>query len=158
MWQVSGFLIWLPLYVFMAYYLLKHTRWIGIIMLIFTLFLSDQISWQSKESIKRLRPSHSLDVQTVNGYKGGKYGFFSGHAANSFAVSAYFVVLFSRRWNWLWLWAALVSYSRVYLGVHFPSDVLVGGLVGSVIGFMVARFLFPKFIKFHKKLLHNVFI
>ena len=67
---------------------------------------------------------------------GGKYGFISSHAANTFGVAVFLSFLFSRKWvtAGLLVWATFVSYSRIYLGVHYPGDVLVGAIVGAGIG------------------------
>ncbi len=143
MWQASGFWIWLPLYAFMAYSIYRYSNWNGYLALAVTIILSDQTSWLTKETTKRERPSHVFEVQTIKGYKGGQYGFFSAHASNSFGVASFFVFFMGYRWRWLWVWAGIVAYSRVYLGVHYPSDVLVGALVGTLLGYFSAVFVAP---------------
>jgi undecaprenyl-diphosphatase len=95
-----------------------------------------------KPFFKRLRPSRDPAlkelVHTVNGYKNGKYGFASRHAANTMGIAFFFWLLFANRYRWIWIlfiWATVVSYSRIYLGVHFPGDILVGMLIGILSGY-----------------------
>jgi undecaprenyl-diphosphatase len=101
------------------------------------------VSHITKESYKRYRPSHNLElaqkVHVVNDYRGGQYGFFSGHATSSFGL-ALITLLFVKRKLYTYIiiaWAVLVSYSRIYLGVHFPSDIFIGVLVGLSVAFLV---------------------
>jgi undecaprenyl-diphosphatase len=92
----------------------------------------------------RLRPSRdpALEglVHIVNGYKGGKFGFASSHAANTFAVAVFVWHLLKVHFRYvgvLFFWAAFVAYSRIYLGVHYPGDVIVGVVIGSLIGWIM---------------------
>lgn len=95
-----------------------------------------------KETVQRLRPCHAPDLQglvhLVNGHCGGLYGFVSSHAANHFALATFMVGMLQRRPRWaivlLYLWAGLISYSRIYLGAHYPGDVIVGAMYGTLIG------------------------
>jgi undecaprenyl-diphosphatase len=92
-----------------------------------------------KPYFARLRPSQEPYLQAfihiVNGYKGGKFGFASSHAANTFGVATFFFLLSGKKRKWMVLlfpWAALVTYSRIYLGVHYPGDIVVGALIGML--------------------------
>jgi len=95
-----------------------------------------------KDTVQRLRPCHAPDleglVHLVDGHCGGPYGFVSSHASNHFALATFMVGMLQRRPRWaivlLYLWAALICYSRVYLGVHYPGDVIVGAMYGALVG------------------------
>lgn len=121
-----------------------------------TILLADQITSSiMKPYFARLRPSHDPALNgllhLVNGYKGGLYGFASGHAANTFGIATFFWLLFRSRYNWiglLFLWAVAVTYTRLYLGVHYPSDILVGGTIGilsGTTGHLLTMFLQKKY-------------
>ncbi len=100
-----------------------------------------------KEVFLRYRPSHHLtlkdQIHLVNNYRGGTYGFVSSHAANMFVIGTFvWFTLKAKIGKWALffiLWAMIVSYSRVYLGVHYPSDVLVGGLLGCVLCLVILK-------------------
>lgn len=98
-----------------------------------------------RPEVCRLRPSNpenplSEMVHIVGGYRGGSYGFPSCHAANSFALASFLTLLFANRKLSLFIfaWAVLNSYSRVYLGVHYPGDLLVGAIIGTAAGLAMA--------------------
>jgi undecaprenyl-diphosphatase len=150
MYFISGKFSWLPLYLFILYLLFRSYRKKGFILLlgaVILITLSDQLSVQAfKEVFERLRPCHEPalagQVHTVNGQCGGAFGFVSSHASNVFALAAWSHLLLRRQWYaaLIFLWASLVSYSRIYLGVHYPADVLGGAVLGICTGWAVYRF------------------
>lgn len=118
------------------------------------ILLVDQISSSLlKPWVARLRPTHNPEIadliHTVNGYRGGRYGFVSSHAANAATFVTFTALVFRNRFYTilLTLWAFLTAYSRVYLGVHYVGDVLCGALVGVLVGvgvYVVFRLKWPK--------------
>ncbi|MFR8356755.1 MAG: phosphatase PAP2 family protein [Parabacteroides sp.] len=96
-----------------------------------------------KPIFTRFRPTHHPDfmdqVKTVFDYRGGRYGFISSHAANAFGFATFMSLLFRYRlFTWtIFLWAALTAYTRVYLGVHFISDIVPGAIAGVFFGWLV---------------------
>ena len=109
--------------------------------------VSDQLSNFFKIGVGRLRPCYDPDlsglIRLVKGSCGGKFGYFSAHAANSFAIAIFFAHFFRKSYSFLaWIlivWAFVVSYSRIYVGVHFPLDVLSGAIAGSFLGWLFYR-------------------
>lgn len=153
---ITETLSWLPLHLFLLYLIFKdHQKkgWLILIGLVITIVLADQVtSTLMKPYFARFRPSHEPSLQSlvhiVNSYKGGKFGFASSHAANTFGAATFLFLLFGKTRKWivmLFLWAALVTYSRIYLGVHYPGDILVGALVGMLSA--VAGFWFYQWLK-----------
>lgn len=147
MWLFSGSIIWIPaaLFLLIAMYKKQWKEWIPVLVAIILLFVCcDQFSSSiCKPLFARLRPTHypgiEESVRTLYGYTGGKYGFISGHATNAFGFATLTALLFRNRYYTvvIYLWALTMAYSRVYLGVHFVSDVVAGAIAGSAIGFGV---------------------
>lgn len=147
MWWISGSKSWVPMYAIIIIYIIYKFQWKAIVSLVFiaiVVTLADQISVHGfKEVFQRLRPCHTPELQDivhlVNNKCGGKYGFVSSHAANTFAVAFFLSKLFKYKYFsiFIFIWATIVSYSRIYLGVHFPFDVLGGAALGSLIGYFV---------------------
>ncbi|GAB4300325.1 MAG: phosphatase PAP2 family protein [Marinilabiliales bacterium] len=144
MYYTSNQYIWIPLYAVLLFLLIKKFKIQAIyitIAIIITIVLTDQLSVHLfKNVFLRYRPSHNLEIKDlvhiVNNYHGGKYGFISSHAANTFGLASIFSLIYKNRKMTLILfsWAIIVSYSRIYLGVHYPSDIVCGALFGILTG------------------------
>ena len=148
MWTFTGILTWIPMFLFIFYIVFRNQiLWESLLILlaiVVLVVLADQISSSIfKPYFKRLRPTHHPDymnlVDVVRDYRGGQYGFISGHATNSFSVAVFLSLLFKNRFVTMLtiLWATINSYSRIYLGVHFISDIVGGLIIGSIIAFLV---------------------
>lgn len=142
MWLFTGKWIWIPMYAAILYVLLKNLNArmaiFTVIAIALTITYADQIcATVIRPLVERMRPSNpdnplSQFIHLVNDKRGGRYGFPSCHAANSFAL-AFFVMLFFKQWRltlFIMLWATVNSYSRIYIGVHYPGDLVAGILVG----------------------------
>lgn len=146
MWWISSIYAWIPVYAFFLYLLIKKYKVKAvflIILAVITVIAADKISVVLfKNVFERYRPTHNLEIKEfvhiVNGYTGGLYGFVSSHAANGFAIAT-IMSLFYRKKIFIYsvfLWVAIVCYSRMYLGVHYLSDIVCGGISGSIIAFL----------------------
>ena len=150
MWIYSGKVVWLPLAVFIVVLLCYRKNWkeslLVLLMIALTITVCDQFaSHVCKPIFTRFRPTHHPDfmdqVKVVFDYRGGKYGFISSHAANAFGFATLLALLFRDKFfGWtIFFWATLTAYSRIYLGVHFISDIIPGALSGSLFGYLVYR-------------------
>jgi len=143
--QLTQTITWIPLYVLLLYLIYridpKNTLWIlGGVML--TILLADQVSsGLMKPYFERLRPCHDPrweGMMHVYGRCGGLYGFVSSHAANTFGLATFLTLKLGKKQKaiaWLFLYALVVSYTRIYLGVHYPLDLFFGALVGVLAAF-----------------------
>lgn len=146
-WMVTAKWSSLLLVLALAWILLHQNRRHALLvlaMLVLSILVADQVSsGLIKHLVERLRPTHdpSLEsmVHVINGYRGGLYGFVSSHAANSFAIATLLALVMRHRVVTLsmFTWALLQCYSRVYLGVHYPGDILGGIIVGVLAGWLV---------------------
>ena len=143
----------IPLYLFLIYYVYKKlssVEFIKYLVFISVLIVfTDQTSNLFKDFFERLRPCHDEtindSIRIVKASCGGLYGFFSAHAANSFALASFFyfsLKRFSLNFKYLFLWAIIVSYSRIYIGVHFPADVIFGSFFGILLGYLFSNAFF----------------
>lgn len=142
-------LVWLPFYLLLLCFVIRqygwNTVWI-LIMAALMITVSDQLSNFFKDWIARPRPSHEhslTGVHLVNGYKGGLYGFYSAHASSNMALAVYLLILLRHPFRWFPLvmmgYAIFMSYTRIYLGVHYPGDILAGWLAGAVLGWIAGQ-------------------
>lgn len=148
---LTGKLIWIPLYAFFLYLIIRRFKGGSIWVLAgvgLAILMADQTaSGFMKPFFERLRPCYEPRLEGLMynyGGCGGMYGFVSSHAANTFALAVYLNLVFRDRlkgFGWLYLWAAMVSYTRIYLGVHYPSDIFVGALVGIFSGWAAWFFI-----------------
>ena len=165
MWIISGKITWVPFYILLIFLYTRKTNLIKgsifFLCAIVSVAFADQISVSLfKEVFERYRPSHNTlltdklhfyKLENGDVYKGGEYGFVSSHAANFFAIVTF--AYFALKEYYLKLaipflfCAILVVFSRIYLGVHYLSDVFVGALLGILIAAIVYRFLFILIIK-----------
>jgi len=154
MWIISETYFGIPFYLLFAFLSYRTFGPKGLVLFIIsaaiTIGLTDLIAKHLfKELFQRYRPSQNLKIweqlHYVNDYRGGQFGFVSSHAANMFAIATLsFATLMknqSKWWYLIFIFPIIVSYSRVYLGVHYPSDVTCGGLLGIFLGWLIYRIL-----------------
>ena len=148
---VSDKYIWIPFYMLLLSGIIYHYKRKSVIVIFMTVGLitvSDQSSQFFKYGVGRYRPcrsesSHKPRPHIVKEHCGGKYSFYSAHASNSFAIALFIGYLLTplvrQAKNYLLVWAAIVAYSRIYLGVHYPSDIIVGSLSGLLYGWLFCK-------------------
>jgi undecaprenyl-diphosphatase len=147
---LTYFPTWIPLFLVVLYFLYRRYKnrvWIIVVSAALMILCADQSANLFKNNVKRYRPTHNTEigqqVHIVDNYRGGQYGFVSGHAANSFALAVFLLLIFrDQKWKlkiWFVVWALLVCYTRIYLGVHYPLDILGGALLGSFWAFVFYR-------------------
>lgn len=141
--------LWIPVYIFLIGFMafnFKGRGWIWVALMLVTVGFTDTLSSKViKKSVQRLRPCHVEEVATNLDLLipcGGKYSFTSSHAANHFGIAFFFIFTLGavvRKWRWLaLLWAGAICFAQVYVGVHYPLDILGGALLGLLIGGVVA--------------------
>lgn len=159
MWCISGGWIWVPFYAVLAYLLFRRMSWkrasICLVTIGLIILAADQTcATLIRPEIGRLRPANlnnplSSFVHVVNGYRGGRYGFPSCHAANTFALAVFMSLVIRHKWFTVMMfsWAFIVSYSRMYLGVHYFGDLFCGATIGSlfaVLFYYLQNYLFKR--------------
>lgn len=159
MWCISGRWIWVPFYAVLAYLLFSRMSWkrasICLVTIGLIILAADQTcATLIRPEIGRLRPANlnnplSSFVHVVNGYRGGRYGFPSCHAANTFALAVFMSLVIRHKWFTVMMfsWAFVVSYSRMYLGVHYFGDLFCGATIGSlfaVLFYYLQNYLFKR--------------
>ena len=164
MWYASKMWVWIPVYVWMIFLLFKRkskaNAIVGLVCIACLLFLTDYVAVKMiKQTVMRLRPTHNPALEGLvhmvqdemgNFYKGGRYGFFSNHASNFAGVAFFFSLIVSPLARWirfsLFAWVLLIGYSRIYLGVHYPLDIMAGLIYGCC----AALFMYWVYRKFEK--------
>lgn len=148
-WITDRF-FWVPFYLYLFFLVCKEYKtnvWKILIVVILLIIASDQLSVFIKDNVQRYRPCHNLELQKsihlVNGECGGQFGFVSSHAANSMALGLFLILSFVKRIKWLTaflvLFVVLVSYSRIYLGKHYPMDIIGGWVIGITISYAIHK-------------------
>lgn len=162
MWVLSGKITWIPLYLFLiglGFYKFEWKKallYIGCVVI--SIGLTDLIcSGIIKEIAQRYRPSHNLLLTDIlhfytfedgSVYKGGQYGFVSSHAGNFFSLAWIAGLIlkpyYKRALPTLLILAIVISYSRIYLGVHYLSDIIGGFIVGTIVSIIIYRYFYLK--------------
>lgn len=165
MWWVSARITWIPYYLVLIYFIYRKIGLkfavLYVSTVVLTIVIADLISvYALKEVFHRYRPSHNsllsdqlhfYQLSPSESYRGGQYGFVSSHATNFFVLASSFCLVFYRTYPKLTYFtfgiALLICYSRIYLGVHYLSDIIGGAILGSFLSFLVYHFVWKKVIK-----------
>lgn len=159
--------IWVPFYMVLIFIIARRYKQkaaVIIPLLILAIVLTDQFSNIVKDLVQRPRPTHEPSLNGMVHYvltRGADFGFFSAHAANTFAL-AFFSSKIFRRWPYtvmIFCWAALLCYTRIYVGVHYPFDILCGAICGIGVGwlmYLLCMFLDRRFMATHHPMIHAV--
>lgn len=175
LYWMTKFWFWIPFFGCVLAYTIKKYRkqtWIILLMCVISLIITDQSSGAIKNHVKRLRPSHTIELSEKlhlhtfsDGkiYRGGKYGFVSSHAANSFGIVVLLVFFLTPKTKHAWwifpLWSITFCFTRMYLGVHYPSDIAAGAFLGIAVGTLliyIYHLSFNYLQKKHKSSIHKI--
>ncbi len=149
---------WIPVYVFIFLWIFRYHRnflWQFVLLTIVTVALTDFVSASVlKPLFGRSRPCAEPALQGIIRDLvgcGGRFSMPSSHASNHFGLATYWYFsikwMTGRKWRWLWLWAALICYAQIYVGKHYPADIIAGTFLGLCIGFLLAMLFRKLFLK-----------
>lgn len=142
---------WIPFYALLLYLIFrqigKKPMFITVVVVFIMILATDQITNLFKHGLHRLRPCHLAEIiekmRLVRDGCGGQYGFFSGHASNTMAAAIFIGLMLKTKYKYLKyiliVWAFLMAYSRVYIGVHYPLDIVIGMSFGALMGYIFYR-------------------
>ncbi|SHF98805.1 undecaprenyl-diphosphatase [Flavobacterium fluvii] len=140
---------WIPLFLFLLYIIYKkvggkQTLYL-ILFVAILLVLTDQTANLFKNGFQRLRPCNNPEINSFIRIVQSRssFGFFSGHASSSMGVATFLYLVFKRDFKYFWLlflWPLIFAYSRIYLGLHYPLDIICGYLCGGILGFLMFKF------------------
>lgn len=137
---------WIPFFLLILYLVVKNNHWKTVLLIVLfvglTVLLTNETTDFFKESFERLRPNNEPFLAgKIRALKDPQsFSFISGHAANSTAVITFIYLLFRNKYRWAYLffiWPLVFGYSRIYLGVHYPTDILAGYFWGGLMGWLV---------------------
>jgi undecaprenyl-diphosphatase len=149
MFWISNALIWIPFFLLLLWMVVRkygrNTLWI-LLFVALMIAAGDQLANLFKDGVHRLRPSQDATlccVHIVNGYTGGTFGFYSAHASNTFSLAVFLTIILRSHYRWIAVvvlpWAFVMSYTRIYLGVHYPGDMLAGMITGILLGLIFGK-------------------
>jgi len=154
MWYASSIPFWIPFYLIVIWMVYRRFGWkpalIFVVCGLLMLFCVETVSTFFKQNLSKFRPTHYPPLEgllhSVRDYKGGLYGTVSAHAGNTTGFAILTSLIIRRRWYTIMIifWGALISYSRIYLGVHYPADIMFGiinGCIWGTLAYLLYRFL-----------------